>query len=61
MLVKHKTPNEKVAGNCKADLQYLALSTLLGTVDSEISSLHLSSIQDETWTDPDTGEDIDYH
>lgn len=59
--MKHKTPNEKVAGNCKADLQYLALSTLLGTVDSEISSLGLSSVWTRTWTDPDTKEDTKYH
>ena len=42
-------------------MQYLALSALLGTVDSELSSLGLSSIQTGTWTDPDTGEVIDYH
>lgn len=30
-------------------------------VDSEISALHLSSVQEEKWTDPDTGEDTKYH
>lgn len=48
-------------GNCKAVLEYLPLSCLIGDVDSNISALHLSSIQDGIYTDPDTGKDTKYH
>lgn len=57
LIVRHYDDEEK-----KAVVEYKTLSSLFGgTVDSNICALHLSSIQNETWTDPDTGEDIEYH
>lgn len=64
--VKYPHPNQGTFpaydDRAKADLAYVTLSAFApGTVDSEISDIWLSSVQTETWTDPDTGNDIKYH
>lgn len=65
ILLKHKFDHPRTTpvtrDNCKAVLEYASLGSLVGTVDSKISALHLSSVQEGTWTDPDTGKDIKYH
>lgn len=64
--VKYPHPNQGTFSayddRATADLAYMSLSAFApGTVDSEISDIWLSSVQTETWTDPDTGNDIKYH
>lgn len=65
ILLKHKFehphPTQLTQDNCKAILEYANLGSLIGTVDSKIDALHLSSIQEEIWTDPDTEIDTKYH
>jgi len=66
LLLRHKKPHpDNYAGQAAACLEYVSLEGLLdnlsSTVDSSISALQLSSVQEGTWTDPDTGKDIKYH
>ena len=69
LMLRHKDKHPKDSGpaanNAMARLEYISLSAITdllgGTVDSKLSSLHLSSIAEHIHTDPDTHEDTKYH
>lgn len=64
ILLRHKAPHPDVNGQAWARLEYFSLAglgDLFGTVDSAVEPLELSSIQDKTYTDDETGEETKYH
>ena len=65
ILLKHKGDHphqtDITKDNCTAILKYANFGNLIGTVDSKIEPIHLSSIQEATWTVPETNNDIRYH
>lgn len=65
ILLRHKADHphqtDITKNNCSAILEYANYGNLIGTVDSKIDPIHLSSIQEATWTYPGTNNNIRYH
>ena len=65
ILLRHKGdhPHETdiTENNCSAILEYANYGNLVGTVDSKVDPIHLSSIQEASWTLSGTDTPIKYH